>query len=768
MTMWITFRPTEIKSEGDQFFDRKGHRLILREYPITERLEGIVVDDLDKLREDFADWLSEKLQGVCGVEEVADRLFNILNHFPPLHDWLKLPADTRLGLNRGSIAQHLLLTSAFACAMACAWLEAGRSSGELIRFSDKGSVREPTPGELIAFVRVASMMHDLGKHPPEKHHERGREIVWRVLGNRLDRTIVEEVANIAYRHHSGHWYQERGVSPIGPLEELVAHADTLASASDRPDPKEKGLNPFGEVERFFKENFGDAKALCLISADTDRVKSYVFESARLPEVRGASSILTDLNQECLPQLLRREFRLPPECLIYAAGGSALIIAPTALADRIIEAIERLYLEKTLAATITAVSRPCLPLEWAKGIGGNAQFGDLVRWVGYDLRKKKEERAFWPFFELTPYTRRCDSCELRPATSPMPSFQVGEEGGWVCEVCYRKKQWGRREKSQFVQKFAEYAGEKSIMGAKTLEEIGRAAEKKARGYVGVIFADGNNLGARLLGCKTPAEFRTFSQEVLHATEGAVFAALSAFDLRKEIVCSDGKTREIYAFEIVSIGGDDVFLIVPSDLSLEVAIKICEEFQHSFDGKLTMSAGVLIMPDHFPIYHAQNIVEALLKSAKQGGRRAKKNGLNPSFIDFQVITGDTSLSEDLDSYRREVYRSIRPFDDYRLFERPYSINNLKKLIETARWAKEKFPSTHLYLLRRALSEHTPAFARNWYCYQLARHEQWQELKTRLFGPDNDEDAPWRWNRKEKIWTTPIVDLIEIIDYVRPHED
>ena len=69
---------------------------------------------------------------------------------------------------------------------------------------------------------------------------------------------------------------------------------------------------------------------------------------------------------------------------------------------------------------------------------------------------------------------------------------------------------------------------------------------------------------------------------------------------------------------------------------------------------------------------------------------------------------------------------------------------------------------------MSEYTPAFARNWYYYQLAQHKHWKELNGRLFENDSDKDIPWKWNQQEKVWTTCIVDLIEIIDYVRPYED
>src|SRR5690606_32194856 len=179
--------------------------------------------------------------------------------------------------------------------------------------------------ELIHFVRVASLCHDFGKHPPKRHHERGREQVRELFSGLMDELVVFSLSEVAYRHHTARAYRERGESPIGVLEELIAHADTLASAADRPADEDgqrasEQQDPVQSVSRFFREELGDENALGLISADTDRVKSYVFESARLPEVRGASARLTRLNERALRLWLWLRFRLPPECLLYAAGG----------------------------------------------------------------------------------------------------------------------------------------------------------------------------------------------------------------------------------------------------------------------------------------------------------------------------------------------------------------------------------------------------------------------------------------------------------------
>lgn len=806
---WRIYETEDVHLDGERYRDAHNTWLFLYEHPVTGQLGGVHEAELDTVRQSFATWLREHLREQLTapysrpekLERSAHLLYRLLRQSPPPHDWLRLPADSRPGRNRSTLAYHALLVSAFACAMARGWVAAGRPIGQLLRFQPP--VGEPeqavTLEELIHFVRVASLCHDFGKHPPRRHHERGREQVRELFSGLMDELVVFSLSEVAYRHHTARAYRERGESPIGVLEELIAHADTLASAADRPTDEDgqrasAQKDPLQSVSRFFHEELGDANALSLISADTDRVKSYVFESARLPEVRGASVRLADLNETEIAELLWRDFGLPHECLLYAAGGSALIVAPTALAKPIVESVEQLYLRETGIATISAVSRPTRPREWVKGVGsGDGKFGDLVEWLGYDLRRAKDSRAFYPFFHAPPHAKRCDSCEVRPAQRQ--DRDPDGRATFLCTVCQRKREFGRDRKSTYIRQFESFLKEEgkttaygrhfadvsqthTVCIAQNLDDIGKGADDRAKGYVGVIYTDGNDIGNQIQGSQTPAEYRTLSEELLRATKLATFSALTERSLLKKIQTAEGENRWTHCFEIIAIGGDDVFLIVPGDVALDIAAKLCTAFEGEFDGCLTMSAGVLIMRDHFPIYYARNIVESLLKSAKKSGRRearkdGRQDGTVPAYVDFQVITGDSSLSEDLEDYRQQVYTARSPFADYRLIQRPYRLDALNHLLGLGRWARRYLPASQLYQLRQAVVEHAPMWAQLWYRYQLARAKaSTQEgnllnFHQQIFNscPWSDADAPWR--RADQHRTTPIVDLAEIFDYLRLQE-
>ena len=113
----------------------------------------------------------------------------------------------------------------------------------------------------------------------------------------------------------------------------------------------------------------------LISGGATKIKGYVFESVKLPEIRGASTLLDRINVEYLPALLGRKsgedlerleqiqdnFRKrsghslsAQECIIYSAGGDCLAFTPASVVHDIADEIERIYSQETLIANSVAV------------------------------------------------------------------------------------------------------------------------------------------------------------------------------------------------------------------------------------------------------------------------------------------------------------------------------------------------------------------------------------------------------------------------------
>lgn len=193
--------------------------------------------------------------------------------------------------------------------------------------------------------------------------------------------------------------------------------------------------------------------IALLSADTDRIKEYVFESPRLPEIRGASMILDELNQGLLDDpghnicKIFAQKGLPvgqrgnsgvPSCIIYVGGGSLLALVPESLASELVREIEALYPRVTGTATISCV------FQKVTGEDVLNRLDVLMARQALLLRKKKEEKELLPFFETIPYARRCESCGFRPAACKVTEPELR----WLCWPCKKKLDCGKGQRSRW--------------------------------------------------------------------------------------------------------------------------------------------------------------------------------------------------------------------------------------------------------------------------------------------------------------------------------
>jgi len=201
----------------------------------------------------------------------------------------------------------------------------------------------------------------------------------------------------------------------------------------------------------------------------------------------------------------------------------------------------------------------------------------------------------------------------------------------------------------------------LQPATTLSEIGAAA--KPDGYIGLIYADGNNVGAQVARIATPAAYRQFAVRLEQANRAAVFTAL-ARHLHPHFLTQAADPEQskrhqfwVHPFEIVTIGGDDVLLFVPGDQALAVVKTMSETLEallgrrltaheaappryafqryqrHTFiDGWLepspeaatymttiSASSGVVVAQEHTPVFFLVELVQELQKSAKKMRKR-----------------------------------------------------------------------------------------------------------------------------------------------------
>lgn len=385
--------------------------------------------------------------------------------------------------------------------------------------------------------------------------------------------------------------------------------------------------------------------------------------------------------------------------------------------------------------------------------------------GHDWpEENRPSRRYPPMFETHPYVRR-DNTDKRSAVGQVNSLP---NAPWLSEVTARKRLVGQRAKREdqsnawfrqagfgwdagqvesWVQRFQGFLEsnpslkalynpeERSLQEARSLREVGNAS----KGFVAYIYADGNNMGGYIQKITTAEKYKHFSEVVSEATEKSVYHALAQHLKPHELYgINDAETKNrdgnfVYPFEILTIGGDDVMLLVPANKALVIAQTISEEFErilleldsdlavvpddlkrppkdiHRYRPteakaskcQLSMSAGVLITADDTPIYYAENLTNQLLKSAKKKAKDLKRDfHYYGGTIDFLVMKSVTMLSSKVGEFR-ESGLVINGKPKLKLYAAPYTLHEIGGLLETAKALQQSdFPRSQLYQIRSLL--------------------------------------------------------------------
>jgi CRISPR-associated protein Cmr2 len=355
----------------------------------------------------------------------------------------------------------------------------------------------------------------------------------------------------------------------------------------------------------------------------------------------------------------------------------------------------------------------------------------------------------------------------------------------------------------------------VFEAQTVGEIGNASDK----FIAYIYADGNNMGGYIQTIRDPEKYRQFSEDISKITEESVYESLARHltvhrlqrQTDPEKYHQDGEW--IHPFEIITIGGDDVFLIVPADRALQIAKSIGDIFEHKLSqpsmkgrysvlsdrpshlihryqpenaepavSKLSMSIGVLITSEDTPIAYAESLTEQLLKSAKEKAKYLKqpceydgvvyKKGYHGGTIDFQVLKSVTMISSKISEFRKDglvVNYEDSPSStgekpkDLHLYSTPYTLHEIGGLISLIEGLKGgDFPRSQLYQFRSFLEKGRRTAILNYRYFQvrLKRNpHDLQQLLVKLF------EESWCSAKENKGNLAPWMYYAELPDPSRP---
>lgn len=727
------------------------------------------------------------MRNLAQLEEVVQKFEKEFSS--RLRKGYRIVADTRIPYV--SLYDHLALTAGFAVAMVTELLLRGKNSEDICGLSLGLK-------DLQITARLGGLLHDIGKANEGEteyryHVERGVEFAKAMFQNwGLDVKLSEVLLGVIARHH----LRDIGSQPVSLLEKVICLADSYASAGDRPELSK------GETKREFeqavrniraleKELFGEKLPLVFLMADVDAIKSYVYETRALPEIRGGSEILQEIEEE-----IRGMFRgqLAEECLLYCGGGGFLAVLPASEAEKWASEIERLYPERTGIATVTVVtSSPVGYEEIARGLSPHdtesvmdltgegvaldllfshfeamvgerkkrKNFGELVAYLASKLQQKKREKYTAPFFATFPFQARCTSCGKRAG-------EREDLDELLCGICFTKREKGREQKRTFVEHFAAFLGEKGIPFSpegfrypKDLDDLTGGKECLA-----LFYADGNNMGDILQKAPSPAFFRHFSETIKKITREALFSAFVE-TFGPKVLCDSGRPLP---FEIVALGGDDVVAIVPGSAGWALALHFLEAFEehedrHRLQGEmeaigitthLSMSAGLAIADLKYPVGFLLDITEGLLKRAKRLARDTQGSTLCHFWLRSSVLVeGGEKLLATLYECPKGIV----------LTARPYTLEDARKLTAIARHILDTgVAATQLRSFAEVLESGVPA-SLNFILYQVARMREEKKKKLidalRELGTLAGGSGMFFWAKKDGHWVTALLDVLELIE-------
>ncbi|MGY2801172.1 CRISPR-associated protein Cmr2 [Thermostichus sp. MS-CIW-25] len=680
-----------------------------------------------------------------------------------------------------------------------------------------------------------------------------------------------------------------------------------------------------ELQSRYPELWQQTTRIGLVYGGATKIKSYVFESAKLSEIRGASALLDRINLVDLPAFFgdpeqtylgweglgkesQAELRayvaeqirpwlqqhypalaqaLIPELIIYSTGGNLLAFCPAAHVDDLCEAIERRYTEETLTANACAVGSAFRLLELRYGLlrdpiertpwldwlaqhkthplvrayfgdGSEARFQDrksfneLVGYLAARFNHRRNgnpdpgrpSRAHPAFFETHPYLRR-DSTDRRPAIAKADLV----DQPWLSEATARKALVGRQAKrietgkqgwfrkfptwdpgfvESWVTRFARFlnspVGEPyrerylqphqgSVQGigeAQSLREVANAS-LGSQGFVAYLYADGNDMGGYVQQIQTPEAYRQFSRDVSEATEKAVYHALAQHLQAHRLhgLSPDPETGRdrngewIHPFEILTIGGDDVLVVVPAHKALEIAATFCEQFEqllldtsatyaaqssgkvpHRYPAadrklcRLSASVGVLIASEDTPIYYAEKLTEQLLKSAKSYAKKLKPKDKDCSVatIDFLSLKSVALVVSSIQDFRREALEIRQNSHTLKLYASPYTVPEIHGLLRTVQALQEaNFPRSQLYQIRSFLEKGKRTATLNYLYFRSRLGKKGQPLmeafeRTWCKAKTNDGHLPpWMYVEPQVSSSTPTYetiwrDLVDLYAFVQ----
>lgn len=470
--------------------------------------------------------------------------------------------------------------------------------------------------------------------------------------NYLSSLLETLEANLSYIPSSTAKNELPDISLYDHVKLTAAFASCIYQYAEEQEIEDYRDSFFAKSREFYEKD-----AFLLASLDMSGIQNFIYTIATknaLRTLRARSFYLEIMMEHVIDSLLER-LNLSHANLIYSGGGHCYLLLPNT--DRCREGFDS-YIEETnqwflehfqTALYVAGAWEPCSSCALKNEPEGS--YADIFRSLSVKLSQRKASRYTAGQIrqlnaggDLPDYTRECSVCRR--------IGKVNEKG--VCPVCAAMEELSQKvlygdfftvirekqrelplpggcsleedsaetlkkrmakEDGEFIRAYGKnrlYTGKNisrklwvgSYTNGNTFEEF--ASQAKGINRIGILRADVDNLGhafvAGFENSDNHNRYVTLSRTAALSRQLSIFFKLYINHiLEKGEYSLEGKEigeRKRNA-TIVYSGGDDVFIVGAWNDVIELAVDLSRKFERYTEGTLTLSAGIGIYHDSYPI-------------------------------------------------------------------------------------------------------------------------------------------------------------------------
>lgn len=425
--------------------------------------------------------------------------------------------------------------------------------------------------------------------------------------------------------------------------------------------------------------------------ETRAIQSYLFEGGKLRDMVAASNQLDSLCKQPLDQVLSTLNLIENEDVFFSrrAGGAIYAVLPDEENAQRLQTLWSLYVRKQLPG-----------VELVQVISTQS---DIVKAMASGLEKlaAARNRIATQFPIPGPLVMRT------PRTGKAAYSYDQSRKEYIDEAGFTKSQYNKQHATDsLVLKFASHE-----LNSSWPNNLEADAKERAFPFIGedrsiaLVHADGNGLGEILRVLNEAAasiyeqtnsfkEYVKLYSDFSIGLESAVIKAASAATQKHLIPAMQ---NDMLPARPLVLGGDDITLIVRSDLAIPFVETFCVEFevfakqemqklitllkQYNFDPEktnklesLTACAGICYIKASQPFTQAHHLAESLCTLAKKKSKQvmAEQNlGVIPASVSFHKVSG--ALIEDVDQVRKYEWAIQHENDEEHLSLEAYAIKD-----------------------------------------------------------------------------------------------